>query len=401
MNPVPPPRPLHDVRVLDLSRILAGPYAGQVLGDLGADVLKVEQPGRGDDTRQWGPPFVDGTAVYYFTANRNKRSIALDFTQDEDRTILLELIAEADVLIENYKVGGLAQYGLDWATLAPRHPRLVYCSITGFGQTGPYAHELGYDALIQALGGLMSITGPDPETPTKVGVAITDLMTGLYAVIAILAALKEREASGLGQHCDLSLFDTQVSSLANVGMNFLASGVVPRPLGNAHPTIVPYQSFATADAPILLAIGNDAQFAAFAALLGESWGADERFRTNAARVAHRAELVGAIAKKLRARPRVFWLTLFRGAGFPHGPIHDLGDLAQDPQVLARGLFTTMADGTTPCLASPLRLSRTPVGPYQTPPALGAAGRSARFSSSSRLGDASEGGSPEPLPEQSA
>ncbi len=360
---------LAGLRVLDLSRILAGPYAAQILGDLGADVIKIEHPDKGDDTRQWGPPFWGDSAVYYLTANRNKRSRAIDFTTAEGRDALHALLATADVLIENYKVHGLAKYGLDYASLRERYPRLVYCSITGFGQTGPMAEEVGYDALIQAMGGLMSITGPDAATPTKVGVATTDLTTGLYAVIAILAALRERDRSGLGQRCDLSLLDAQVSALANVGMSFLATGAVPRAMGNAHPTIVPYQSFDTADAKLMLAIGNDAQFARFAERLGEPWAKDPRFATNPARVANRAALVAEIAARLRGATRATWLARFEGGGFPFGPVNALDELAREPQVAHRALFTTMSDGKTPCLQSPIRLSRTPVEAYRTPPAL--------------------------------
>lgn len=375
---------LAGIRVVDLSRILAGPYAAQILGDLGADVIKIEQPGRGDDTRRWGPPFLDGTAVYYMTANRNKRSRAIDFTTEEGKDALFELLEQADVLVENYKTGGLAKYGLDYASVAARCPRLVYCTISGFGSTGPYAEQPGYDALIQAMGGLMSITGPGPGQPTKVGVAITDLMSGLYATIAILAALRARDETGRGQHCEISLFDTQVSALANVAMSFLATGVVPQPRGNAHETIVPYQSFATADAPLMIAIGNDAQFAELARRLGEAWADDPRFATNPARVAHRDTLVALLSARLKERPRAAWLEVFRGASFPFGPIQDLGELARDPQLRARDLFTTMGDGRTPCLRSPIRLSETPIAAYRPPPRLDA-DKDARFDlSTSRL-----------------
>jgi len=369
---VPPgPRlPLSDLRVLDLSRVLAGPHAAQILGDLGADVIKVEHP-RGDDTRRWGPPDHDGAAAYYLTANRNKRSRILDFNKPDEHAALLDLLADADVLIENYKVGDLARHALDFASLHARFPRLVYCSITGFGHTGPMAPRAGYDALIQAMGGLMSVTGPDADHPTKVGVAVTDLSTGLYAVIAILAALRERDHSGRGQHCDLALLDTQVSGLANVAINYLCTGDVPRPLGNAHPSIVPYQSFASADRPLMLAIGNDAQFTALCHVLDEPrWAHDPRFATNPARVAHRELLVPAIAAKLRERPRAHWLDLLLDTIIPHGPIQNLAELADDPQVQARDLFTTMDDGHTPCLRSPIRLSRTPITDYRRPPALG-------------------------------
>ena len=364
-------RALEGVRVLDLSRVLAGPYAAQILGDLGADVIKIEHPAGGDETRRWGPPFWQDSAVYYLTANRNKRSRAIDFATAAGSAELHSLLEDADVLIENSKAGALAKYGLDYASLRQRYPRLIHCSITGFGQSGPYAAAAGYDALVQAMGGLMSITGPDAESPTKVGVAITDLMTGLYATIAILAALRAREESGTGQHCDVSLFDTQVSSLANVAMAYLVTGSVPRPLGNAHPTIVPYQSFATRDRPILIAIGSDAQFLSFAERLGAPGvGEDPRFRTNPLRVENREELVSRIAARLLTAERDEWLARFAGGGFPCGPINDLGDLGADPHVRARGLFTRMDDGETPCLRSPLRLSETPVEEYRRPPRLG-------------------------------
>jgi len=364
--------PLAGLRVLDLSRILAGPSAAQLLGDLGADVIKIEHP-LGDDTRRWGPPDFEGSAAYYLACNRNKRSRVLDFKREADREVLLGLLADADVLLENFKVGDLARHGLDYPGLAPRFPRLVYCSITGFGQTGPAAGRAGYDALIQGMSGLMSITGPDRDHPTKVGVAVSDLGTGLYAVVAVLAALHERARSGLGQHIDLALLDTQVAGLANVAMNFLCTGEVPRPLGDAHPTIVPYQSFATADRPLMLAVGSDIQFASLCAALGESaWAVDPRFVTNPARVAHRTELVTRLQHRLSQKPRDEWLQLFAAATpqFPHGPIRDLAEVATDPQVAHRGLFTTMDDGHTPCLKNPIRFSRTPIDHYRPPPRLG-------------------------------
>ncbi|WP_434422067.1 CaiB/BaiF CoA transferase family protein [Nannocystis pusilla] len=364
--------PLAGLRVLDLSRILAGPSAAQLLGDLGADVIKIEHP-LGDDTRRWGPPDFEGGAAYYLACNRNKRSRVLDFKRPADREVLLSLLAGADVLLENFKVGDLARHGLDYAALAPRFPRLVYCSITGFGQTGPNAGRVGYDALIQGLGGLMSITGPDASHPTKVGVAVADLGTGLYAVVAILAALLERHRSGLGQHIDLALLDTQVAGLANIAMNFLCTGEVPRPLGNAHPTIVPYQSFATADRPLMLAVGSDPQFASLCVALGEpGWAVDPRFVTNPARVAHRAELVARLEQRLSQKTRDEWLQIFAAATpqFPHGPIRDLAEVAADPQVTHRGLFTAMDDGRTPCLKNPIVFSRTPIDHYRRPPRLG-------------------------------
>jgi crotonobetainyl-CoA:carnitine CoA-transferase CaiB-like acyl-CoA transferase len=389
--------PLAGLRVVDLSRVLAGPYAAQILGDLGADVIKVEHPD-GDDTRRWGPPAWDGVAAYYLSANRNKRARVLDLRVAADRDALLGLLAGADVLIENFKVGSLARLGLDFAALHPRFPRLVVCSITGFGQTGPYAARAGYDALIQAMSGLMSVTGPDAARPTKVGVAVADLQTGLYAVIAVLAALRERDRSGLGQHIDLALLDTQVAGLVNVAMNHLCTGEVPRPLGDAHPTIVPYQSFATADRPVMIAVGNDAQFRGLCRALGEpTWADDPRFATNPARVAHRAELVPAIAERLARRPRDHWLAaLAAEPDVPHGPILDLGELAADPQVRARELLTTMADGRTPCLRSPLRLSRTPVAGYRPPPALGEHGDAGWTAPAAVPGDSrDEPGSPVP------
>lgn len=365
-----PPLPLAGLRVVDLSRVLAGPYAAQILGDLGADVIKVEHP-NGDDTRRWGPPQHDGAAAYYLGANRNKRSRVLDFTRPDDHAALLRLIAGADVLLENFKPGDLARHHLDFPTLHPLHPRLVYCSITGFGHTGPHSPRAGYDALIQAMAGLMSVTGQSPDHPTKVGVAVADLATGLHAVIAILAALRERDRSGLGQHIDLALFDVQVAGLANLAMNYLCSGEVPRPLGDAHPTIVPYQSFATADRPLMIAVGNDAQFAALARAIGEpGWPTDPRFASNPARVQHRELLVPAIAAHLAQKPRAHWLARLEATGVPHGPIQHLGELAHDPQLRARGLFTTMDDGHTPCLKNPINLSRTPITSYRRPPALG-------------------------------
>jgi len=361
--------PLDGVRVLDLSRILAGPYATQILGDLGADVIKVEHPA-GDDTRRWGPPFWGSDAVYYLAANRNKRSRVLDFADAADLAEVHHLADGADVVVENFKVGSLCRFGLDYQSLSARNPDLVYCSITGFGQEGPYSDQPGYDALIQAMGGVMSITGPDASTPTKVGVAVADITCGLYAVIGILSALWERRVSGKGQRLDLSLLDVQTSWLANVAMSFLVTGDTPAPLGNAHPTIVPYQSFATADRPLMLAVGNDTQFAALSRVLDESWHEDPRFATNPARVEHRAELVEALERRLTERPRDHWIAAFSGAGIPCGPVNDLSDLAADPHVAAHGLFTRMDDGTTPCLASPLRLSRSGPPTYRRPPHLG-------------------------------
>ncbi len=364
---------LQDLRVIDLSRVLAGPYAGQILGDLGADVIKIERPEHGDDTRHWGPPFLPhapDTAAYYATANRNKRSRVLNFSDERDRQILLGLVDHADVLVENFRDGSLARYELDAATLCARNPRLVYCSITGFGSDGPYKERAGYDALIQAMGGLMSITGPAPELPTKVGVAVTDLSAGLFAAIAILAALQERARSGAGQHVEVSLLDTQVAMLANVAMAYLVSGEVPQPLGNKHATVVPYETFATADQPLVVAVGNDGQFKDLCGVLGARWYQDARFATNAARVCNRALLCADIADRLMGRTRDEWLDAFSAVGVPCGPVNDLADVAADPQVRHRDLFTVMDDGQTPCLRSPMRFSRTPIQRYASPPGLG-------------------------------
>lgn len=364
--------PLSGLKVLDGSRILAGPYAAQILGDLGAQVIKIENPDGGDDTRAWGPPFVsDGdhrSAAYFYSANRNKKSLALDLKSETDRKHLLHLLSQADVFLENFKVGTLQKWSLDYASLKERFPRLVYCSISSFGQTGPYAHKPGYDALIQAMGGLMSITGPDEKTPTKVGVAVTDITTGLYAVVAILSALHERHSSGRGQYIDLSLFDTQVSWLANVAMNYLVSGKTPVALGNAHPNIVPYQSFESADKPFYLAVGNDAQFEKLSLALGENWHRQPEFGTNRGRVENRAALIPLLQKKFFEKTRQKWLDLLDSQGIPCGPINDLSDLSRDPQVIHKNLFGRMEDSAIPCLRNPIRFSRTPIMRYKTPPA---------------------------------
>ena len=379
------PPPLSGVRVLDLSRVLAGPWAGQMLADLGADVVKVERPGAGDDTRAWGPPWLKdaagrdtGESAYYLCANRNKRSVTVDLAKPEGQTIVRRLALEADVLLENFKLGGLAQYRLDYASLAPDHPRLVYCSITGFGQTGPYAPRAGYDFLIQGMGGLMSITGrADGEEgagPQKVGVALTDILTGLYATIAVQAALAERERSGLGQHIDLALLDVQVACLANQASNYLAGGVVPKRMGNAHPNIVPYQDFPTADGDMILAIGNDGQFARFCEVAGHrEWAADARFATNPQRVAHRTTLIPMLRQATVTRTTRAWVDALEAAGVPCGPINRLDEVFADPQVAARGLRIAMAHplaGEVPLVGNPLRLSGSPVDYRSAPPTLG-------------------------------
>jgi len=379
------PAPLHGLRVLDLSRVLAGPWAGQLLADLGADVIKVERPGAGDDTRGWGPPYLKdeaggdtSEAAYFLCANRNKRSVAIDIATAEGQALVRRLAQKADVLLENFKVGGLAQYGLDWKSLETLNPRLVYCSITGFGQTGPYAPRAGYDFLIQGMGGLMSVTGrADGEEgagPQKVGVALTDIMTGLYATIAVQAALAERERSGRGQHIDLALLDVQVACLANQASNYLAGQVLPRRMGNAHPNIVPYQDFPTADGDMILAVGNDTQFARLCAVAGHAeWAADARFATNAARVANRGVLVPLLRQATVMRTTREWVAALEAAGVPCGPINRLDEVFADPQVVSRGMRIEMPHpqaGRVPLVANPIRLSASPVSYRHAPPLLG-------------------------------
>ena len=376
---------LSHIRVLDLSRILAGPWAGQILADLGADVIKVERPGPGDDTRGWGPPWIKddqghdtSVAAYYLCANRNKRSITVDITQPEGQDSVRRLAAQSDVVLENFMLGGLKQYGLDYDSLKAVNPRLVYCSITGFGQDGPYAPRAGYDFLIQGLGGLMSITGrPDGEPgagPMKVGVALTDILTGLYATNAVLAALAWREQSGEGQYIDMALLDVQVACLANQAMNYLATGSNPRRMGNAHPSIVPYQDFTTADGHMILAIGNDGQFARFCEVAGRpELAADARFATNRARVENRAELIPLMNEITATRTTAEWIAQLEARAVPCGPINGLAEVFADPQVQARGLAVKMPHpeaGEVPLVASPIRLSKTPVEYRRAPPLVG-------------------------------
>ncbi|MFZ1365807.1 MAG: CaiB/BaiF CoA-transferase family protein [Brachymonas denitrificans] len=380
----PRPQPLAGIRVLDLSRVLAGPWASQILGDLGADVVKVERPGNGDDTRAWGPPYLkdaDGQptreSAYFLCTNRNKRSITVDMASPEGQQQLQQLAAKADIVLENFKTGGLQQYGLDYASLNAINPRLIYCSITGFGQSGPYASRPGYDFLIQAMGGLMSITGvPDDEAgagPQKVGVALTDILTGLYATIGILAALQERNRSGLGQHIDTALLDVQVATLANQASNYLVGGMVPRRMGNAHPSIVPYQTFPTADSDMILAVGNDGQFARFCTVAGRpEWAQDERFATNPQRVRHRAELIPLLRQTTVMRTTAEWVSALEQADVPCGPVNRLDQVFADPQVQARGIQVDLQHplGTVATVASPVRLSATPVQYRMAPPLLG-------------------------------
>lgn len=375
---------LDGVVVLDLSRILAGPWSTQNLADLGADVIKVERPGQGDDTRSWGPPFVAGSddgakdAAYFFCCNRGKRSITLDFTIEEGKAVLLELVKKADVLVENYKVGGLKKYGLDYETLSKVNPKLIYCSITGFGQTGPYAERPGYDALVQAMGGLMSITGePDGAPgagPQKVGVAVVDVLTGLYATTAILAALYHGAKTQQGQHIDIALLDVQVASLANQASSYLMGGHVPARLGSAHPSIVPYQPFLCADGYIMLAIGNDTQFAAFCRAAGcEGLAQDERFRNNAQRVHNREHLIPLLQERVSLKTVDQWCGLAIESGFPCGPINTIDRVFADPQVRAREMQLSVSSpqyGTIDLVASPMRFSETPITYDIPPPSLG-------------------------------
>jgi crotonobetainyl-CoA:carnitine CoA-transferase CaiB-like acyl-CoA transferase len=394
-----PPSPamaLDGVRVLDLSRVLAGPWCTQTLADLGADVIKVERPTRdgtpgGDDTRGWGPPFLKdrageetAEAAYYVGTNRNKRSVTIDIASDEGSELVRTLADKADVFVENFKVGDLLRRGLDAATLRARNPRLVYCSITGFGQTGPYRERAGYDYAVQGMGGLMSVTGPSRSEiaddasgggPQKVGVAVADLFTGMYAVTAILAALRHRDRTGQGQAIDMALLDSQVAMLANLGAGYLASGVAPQRAGNAHQSIVPYQVFEVADGHLILAVGNDAQFVRFCAVAGcAELAADARFARNAGRVRHRATLVPLLVARLKLRPRAAWLADLEAAKVPCGPINDLAEVFADAQVRERGMTVEMAHplaGSVRMVASPIKLSATPVRYRRAPPLLGA------------------------------
>ncbi len=374
--PHSPPQPLAGVRVLDLSRVLAGPWAGQLLADYGADVLKVERPGVGDDTRTWGPPWwgegTDRVAAYFVCANRGKRSVAIDLASVDGAALVRELAQDADVVIENYKVGQLAKYGLDAASLQALNPRLIYCSITGYGQTGPLAQKAGYDFAIQAEGGLMSVTGEAGAEPQKVGVAVTDLMTGVYATTAILAALHERSHTGRGRVIDAALFDVQVAMLANQASNQLVGQTQPTRMGNAHPNIVPYQVFASGDGHVVLAVGNDGQFARFCEVAGRPDVAhDERFATNPMRVQHRSVLVPMLAQWMLERSTKQWVEQLEAAAVPCSPILAIDQVLQHPQVQARGLCLPALDGAPPMIANPMRLDgQRPVSP-KAPPNLGA------------------------------
>ena len=376
---------LDGVRVLDLTRVLAGPWATQNLADFGAEVIKVERPGFGDDTRKWGPPFLKdragedtADAAYYLACNRGKKSITLDLAHPRGREIAKALAAKSDVLVENFKVGDLARHGLDYASLAKANPRLVYCSITGFGQDGPYRDRPGYDFMVQGLGGLMSVTGERDDLPgggpQKVGVAVSDLFTGMYATSAILAALLERGKSGAGQHIDMALLDVQVAMLANLSSSYFVSGEAPARMGNAHQNIVPYHVFRAADEFLIVAVGNDGQFAKFCEVIGApEWPSDPRFATNPQRVRHRDLMVRLITGKLAAKPAREWLRLLEPAGVPCGPINDLDQVFADPQVRHRRMRVRAphpAAGEVTMVANPIKFSATPIAYDRAPPLLG-------------------------------
>jgi len=376
---------LSHIRVLELSRILAGPWAGQMLADLGAQIIKVEKPNQGDDTRHWGPPFLKNQqgeatteSAYFLSANRGKQSITVDIRQAQGQSIIHQLIASCDVLIENFKVGSLQKYHLDYASLAAINPKLIYCSITGFGQDGPYAQRAGYDFLLQGMGGLMSVTGEPDHLPgggpQKVGVALTDILTGMYATTAIQAAIIEREKSGLGQHIDLALLDVQVACLANQGMNYLVSGDTPKRLGNAHPNIVPYQTFQTANGFIILTVGNDSQFADFCEVAQcQSLLQDPRFSTNQARVSNREIVIEQLTTIIKGKSSDFWLQQLEIKGVPCGPINNIAQVFDNPQIKHRKMVDELIhpkNGKIPTVANPINFSRTPIVYHQAPPNLG-------------------------------
>ncbi len=376
--------PLSHIRVLDLTRVLAGPWATQVLADLGAQVIKIEKPGEGDDTRGWGPPFIAnadgsrGDAAYFLSANRGKSSVLIDMATAGGQKLIRELAAKSDIVIENFKVGGLAKYGLDYDSLKQVNAKLVYCSITGFGQDGPYAQRAGYDFMIQGMAGIMSVTGQPDGTPgaepMKVGIAFADIFTGLYAAIGMLGALYHRDRTGEGQQVDMALLDSQVAVLANQGLNYLVGGTVPTRLGNAHPNIVPYQTFETADGYIIIAVGTDRQFREYGRIIGLAALADEeRFRTNRARVENRASLIPLLAGPMRLRTTAEWVAAFEAAAIPCGPINSIDQVFANEQVLARGLQIgiTRDDGVQiPGVANPIRFSATPIEYEKAPPRLG-------------------------------
>ncbi|MEX2649789.1 MAG: CaiB/BaiF CoA-transferase family protein [Alphaproteobacteria bacterium] len=377
--------PLAHIRVLDLTRILAGPWATQLLADLGAEVIKVERPGAGDDTRQWGPPFLKdragnetSEAAYYLSTNRGKKSVTINVADPKGAALVCDIAVKSDVLIENYKVGGLKKYGLDYDSMRTVNPRLVYCSITGFGQTGPYKERAGYDFMIQGMGGMMSITGERDDAPgggpQKVGVAAADLATGLYSTIGILAALANRERTGAGQHVDMALLDCLVALLANQNLNYLTSGKAPGRYGNAHANLVPYQVFETADDPVIIAVGNDEQYRRLCELMtAPELATDARFNTMPDRIRNRDTLVPQIAARVRTKPRAFWLEGLERLGIPCGLINRLDQVFADPQVIARGLRIDLEHplaGTVPMVRCPIRLSESPAEHHRPPPLLG-------------------------------
>lgn len=379
------PKALGHIRVLDLSRVLAGPWCAQNLADLGADVIKIERPGAGDDTRAWGPPYAKDAqgndtleAAYYLSANRGKRSLTVDIASSEGQSLLRELVLHCDVVLENFKVGHLKRYGLDYDSLKAIRPDLVYCSITGFGQDGPYAHRAGYDFLIQGMGGLMSVTGERDDLPgggpQKAGVALTDLMTGMYATVAVLAALTHRDRTGEGQHIDMALLDTQVAMLANVGSNYLNSGKPPRRWGNAHANIVPYQTFACADGHLIVATGNDGQYQKFVEAGGQpELARDPRFSTNPLRVRNRELLVPLLAEMVKRKKRDEWIALLEEKGVPCGPINDVGEVFANEQVVAREMAIDLphpSAGQVKLVRNPIRMSATPATSGMAPPLLG-------------------------------
>ena len=371
---------LSHLRVLDLSRVLAGPWATQQLADMGAEVLKIEKPDGGDDTRGWGPPFLKDSegnptreAAYYLCTNRGKRSVCVDMSTQNGQEILHELVKSCDVVVENFKVGGLAKYNLDYDSLSKIKPDLVYCSITGFGQNGPRADQAGYDFMIQGLGGLMSITGEITGEPVKVGVAVADLFTGLYATVAILAALSHRDRSGVGQHIDLALFDCQLAMLANVASNYLVGNVEPPRFGNAHANIVPYQAFETADGHVIVAVGNDGQFSRFVELCNHAeWAKDERFANNKGRVIHRNILIPQIQEAVKLHPRQYWIDGMERLGIPGGPINTISEALAEPQTAARGMVVDIPHpkGNVKMIANPIHFSHTPIRYENPPPTLG-------------------------------
>lgn len=379
------PAPLTGIRVLDLTRVLAGPWCTQNLADLGAEVIKIERPGSGDDTRGWGPPYIrdaqghdTSEAAYYASANRNKQSVAIDIASERGAQMVRELARQSDILVENFKVGGLRKYGLDYESIKAINPALIYCSITGFGQTGPYSSRPGYDFMIQGMGGLMSITGERDDLPgggpQKAGVAVADLMTGMYSTVGILAALHERGRSGLGQHLDMALLDCQVAMLANQNLNYLTSGVAPQRAGNAHQNLVPYQVFAAADGHLIVAVGNDSQFRAYCRVIGRPGLPDDiRFQTNSNRVINRDLLVPMLTEAMKAQTRDYWLAELERAGVPAGPINTIDQVYADPQVKSRGMLRHLPHklaGQAPVAASPLRFSDSPVNYRHAAPTLG-------------------------------